>query len=90
MQLSSETIQNLSYFWNKKTQIFFSFIILSNFGFVLVDILVYINIDQDINCYKSNVAQNEKKNIWVFLSRQIVKHFALDNFIKHKPLISEK
>ena len=61
MQLSSETIQNLSYFWNKKTQIFFSFIILSNFGFVLVDILVYINKDQGINCYKSNVAQNEKK-----------------------------
>ena len=25
MQLSSETLQNLPYFWNKKTQIFFAY-----------------------------------------------------------------
>ena len=33
MKLSSETLQKLPYFWNKKTQIvFFPFFISSNFG----------------------------------------------------------
>ena len=61
MKCSSETFQNLPYFWNKKTQtVFFSFFILSNFGFVTVDALIYVDIDQDIHCYKSKVAQSEK------------------------------
>ena len=36
MKLSSEELQNLPYFWNKKTQIVFvfSFFVSSNFGFV--------------------------------------------------------
>ena len=38
----SETLQNLPFFWNKKTQIdFFSFFISSNFGFVTVDVSQY-------------------------------------------------
>ena len=37
MKLSSETLQNLHFFWNKKTQILFFFFVSSNFGFVALD-----------------------------------------------------
>ena len=39
MKLSSETLQNMLYFWNKKTQQFYSFLILSIFGFLTMDAL---------------------------------------------------
>ena len=41
MKLSSEMLQNLPYFWNKKTQIVLIFIS-SNFEFITVDALVYV------------------------------------------------
>ena len=64
MKLSSENLQILLYFWNEKTQIV-SFFILSNFGFVTVDALVY-------------VAQNEKqtkKNLFWFSYSKNVAYF---------------
>ena len=40
MKLSSEMLQNLPYFWNKKIQIVF--FISSNFGFLEVDVVLEI------------------------------------------------
>ena len=46
MKLSSETFQELPYFWNKKTQkVFFSFSFRATLDYVIVDALVYVNID---------------------------------------------
>ena len=43
MKLSSEMLQNLPCFWNKKPQLVFDVFISSNFGFITVDaILVYV------------------------------------------------
>ena len=59
MKNSSETLQNLSYFWNKKTQIVFClFFISSYFRLIQQMSLVYFDIDQD--CCKS------KKNYYLF------------------------
>ena len=45
MKLSREMLKNfLPYLWNKKNQIVFFFPFLSNFGFVAVDALVYVDI----------------------------------------------
>ena len=53
-------LQNLLYFWNKKIQRFF--FILSNFGFVTVDPLVYVD------CYKSKVAKKNSFDQFIHLS----------------------
>ena len=51
IKLFSETLQNLPYFWNKKTHVvFFSFFILFYFIFSLMNALVlYVDIDQGIH-----------------------------------------
>ena len=63
MKLSSKTLQNLPYFWNKKTQIVF-FVFHFSFPamllFYLMNALFYVDIDQGIRCNKSKVARNEK------------------------------
>ena len=59
MKLSSETLQNLPFFWNMKTQIVFSQFWVT--GFLAVEALVYVNIDRGIHCNKSKVARNEKR-----------------------------
>ena len=51
MKLSSETLKNLPYFWEEENPnpfFHFSFFILSNFGFLTVDALAYVDIDQGI------------------------------------------
>ena len=48
----------------RKTTWFFSFFILSNFHFSLINALVYVDIDQGIHKGKMKVAQNE--TVWVF------------------------
>ena len=58
---SGETLQNLLYFWKKKTHVVFSFFIVSNFKFYLMNALVYINIDRGIHKVKLKVAHNEKR-----------------------------
>ena len=80
MKLSSKTLQTLPYFWN----FFFSFLISSNSWLLIVDALVYADIDEGargIHCLKSKVAQNKKikKTYFCFLIPriwQILKHFA--------------
>ena len=47
------------FFGIRKPKYFFPFFILSYFGFVTMDVLVY-DIDQGIDCNKSKVARNEK------------------------------
>ena len=47
-------------------------------------------IDKDIHCYKSKVAQNEKKNYLGFLIPkilQILKHFSRQNFFYNSLLV---
>ena len=74
-KFSRETHQNLSYFWNKKTQIFLFCLlfVLSNFGFHLL----------------LKIQTNEKKTICVSLFKKYGTFWSvsLNNFIKHKPLI---
>ena len=50
----------LNIFGIRKPKQIFSFFILSYFGFVTADALVYVNIEQGIHCNTSKVAQNEK------------------------------
>ena len=58
-EIHGEMLQNLPYFWNKKTQLVFPFFISSNFGFVTVDAKVYVD-QQGIHCYKFKIIRNEK------------------------------
>ena len=67
MKLSSETLQILPYFWNKKTQIVFLVFHFehSNFVFLTVDAMVYVDIDIDrlghpLLKIQSYYARNEK------------------------------
>ena len=55
--MSCETLQNLPYFWNAKTEIVF---VTSNFGFLTVDALVYFDIDHGIHLVKIKVTRNVK------------------------------
>ena len=89
MKLSSEMLQNLSYFWNNKNQIGFF-----HFSFqVTLDLLqCSVDIDRNIQCIKFKVARNEirKKNYYLcFLITKNnianIEAFFLDIFIKHKP-----
>ena len=62
-------LQNLPNFWNKKIQIVFLFLILSNFGFLTVDAWSMLIVD--IDCKKSQVAlkmKNEKKTMYLGFS----------------------
>ena len=56
MKFSSEKLQNLLSFMYKKTHEVFSFIISCNFTFVLMNALVYVDIDQGIYKGKKKVA----------------------------------
>ena len=59
MKCSREILQKLTYIWNKKTQIvFFVFHFELVFGFVTVDVMVHVDMDQGIHRNKSKVAQN--------------------------------
>ena len=62
--------------------------------FLLMNALVYIDIDQGIHYGKNKVARNEKrkKQLWVFKYIKYAKFWSvsLEHFIKHKPLISEE
>ena len=70
MKCSSETLQNLPYFWNTKTHVdFFIFHFMLLYFFLLMNALVYVDIDHGIHYGKNKVARNEKRKrtIWVFL-----------------------
>ena len=76
MKLSNNMLQNLLYFSNKKSQIvFFRFSI-----WATLDVL------------KVSQIEKRKKTSWVFLFQKYSKFWSalLDNFIKHKSLISEE
>ena len=92
MKLSSKMLQILPYFWNTKTQIvFFRFSFRATFFFFIVEALVSVDIDQGIHYYNSKVARNEK-NLFNPSFQKYGKFWSisLDNFTKHKPLISEE
>ena len=73
MKLSSETLQNLPYFWNMKTPIVF--FILSNFGVLTVDVLNYVDIDQGVQSTVTNPKllkpKNKKKLFWISYSKNM-------------------
>ena len=86
---SSETLQNLPYFWNKTTQVFFSFFISCYFNFVPPLIL-----RGKIMYHKM---KKEKKLLyvvctWLFLFQKYGKFWSasLEHCNKHKPLIFEE
>ena len=58
MKLSNEILQKLSFMY-KKTHEVFSFIISCNFTFVLMNALVYVDMDQGVYKGKNKVAGNE-------------------------------
>ena len=95
MKCSSETFQNLPYFWNKKTQTVFFFI----FHFEQLWIcnsrcpdLCWHRPGHPLLQIQSSSKWKMKTTIWVFLFQIYGKFWSvsLDNFIKHKPPISEK
>ena len=102
MKLSRKTLQNLQYFWNKKTQILFSFSFLQQLWIcnsrcpeVYVNIELEWVIEQEIHCYKSNVARNEKqqKDIGFSYSKNVANFEAFCETISSsigKPFISEE
>ena len=58
---SKEMLQNFLYLYKKKIQVvFFSFFILSNFHFYLINALVYVNIDQGIHNGKNEICSKWK------------------------------
>ena len=91
MKCSSETLQNLPYFWNTKTHVVF---------FLFHFVLLYFfpnecpGLCQDRPGHpllKIQSCLRWKKSIWVFLLQKYGKFWSIsqDNFIKHNPLISE-
>ena len=63
MKWSRETRHNLPYFWNTKTHVhcYFRFSFRATLFFPLMDVLVYVDIDQGIHQGINKVVQNNKK-----------------------------
>ena len=84
---STETLQNLPYFWNKKTLIigFFSFC------YCVCPSLSWHSPGHPLLQIQSCWKGKKPKNIWLFLFQKYGKFWSVsrDNFIKHKPLISD-
>ena len=89
-------LQNLLYFYEKKTQsCFFHFSFHATLFFPLMNALIYVNIHQGIHLGKKNkVAWNEKwrKQLWVFIYIKYGKFWSvsLEHQVEYKPLISEE
>ena len=70
MKWPSETLQNLPYFWNTKSQVVF-FLIRATLSISLMNALVYVDIGQGIHQGKIKQHEMNKKNY----GRQILKYF---------------
>ena len=70
MKWPGKTLQNLPYFIYTKTQnCFFHFSLRAILFLLLMNALVYVDIDQGIHLGKNKVEQNEKckKQFWIFI-----------------------
>ena len=90
MKLSSKMLQNLSYFWNKKTHSIFVF----HFEQLWIFNSVYVDIDRASTVKNPKLLEMKmNKKIFEFSYLKNMANFEaflLDNFIKHKHLISEE
>ena len=98
MKLSSEILQNLPYFWNKKTQIPCFYVLF----FIFEQLCIcrcpagqcrHIDHIATVKNPKLLKMKNEKDQVcirvFIFQKYGKFRSVLLDNFIKHKPLISE-
>ena len=74
MKMSSERLQNVPYFWNKKTQI----------------VLITVGNDILLQNLKMLEMKKKKKTFSNFKKYGKFYSISLVNFIKHEPLISEE
>ena len=73
---SSKTHQNLLYFMYKKTHVvFFSFFILHNFTFPLMNALVYVNIDYRKFCWNISLSVKRVPSLFYKYKLHFMKSF---------------